>query len=274
MRLFLAIPRSPHPTFTSDLWKGNLHDPLVDMGHDVVLWDEETLPLFDLDPDAAGTVPVRARFSQRFLEAVETAHRVSPLDLTITYFSDSHVEAGAIDRVRERVGPVVNFFCNNVHQFHLVRRTAKHYAACLVPEADALARYEAAGATPLYFPMAANPRIYRPVSATTRYDATFAGQRYGDRTAGMLALLEAGVDAHAFGQHWGTGAASGASSAPPAGIHSPRRATGATGSGSAPAIPAPCTDRWGTRPMWPSSARAGSASDSSCWGTRTARGVL
>ena len=213
MRLFLAIPRSPNPSFTSDLWKANLHDPLVDMGHDVVLWDEETLPLFDLDPDAAETGPIRARFSQRFLEAVETAHRVSPLDLTITYFSDSHLEAGAIDRVRERVGPVVNFFCNNVHQFHLVRRTAKHYVACLVPEAEALARYEAAGATPLYFPMAANPAIYRPVPTASRYDATFAGQRYGDRTAGMLALREAGVDAHAFGQHWGQGATAGATPA-------------------------------------------------------------
>ena len=206
MRLFLAIPRSPNPSFTSDLWKANLHDPLVEMGHDVVLWDEGSQSLFDLDPDAPGTVPVRGRFSQRFLEAVEAAHRSGPLDLTITYFSDSHLDPGAIDHVRERVGPIVNFFCNNVHQFHLVRRTSKHYVACLVPEAEALPRYKAAGARPLFFPMAANPRIYRPVPGRARYDATFAGQRYGDRTAGVLALREAGVDAHAFGQHWGPAA--------------------------------------------------------------------
>ena len=202
MRLFLAIPRSPNPSFTSDLWKGNLHDPLVDMGHDVVLWDEGSQPLFDLDPDAAATVPIRARFSGRFLEAVEAAHRSSPLDLVITYFCDSHLEPGAIDQVRERVAPIVNFFCNNVHQFHLVRRTAMRYTACLVPEADALPRYKAVGATPVFFPMAANPKIYRPVAVEPRYSATFAGQRYGDRTAGILALREAGVDAHAFGQHW------------------------------------------------------------------------
>lgn len=214
MRLFLAIPRSPNPSFTSDLWKANLHDPLVDMGHDVVLWDEGSQPLFDLDPDAAATVPIRARFGERFLEAVEAAHRTSPLDLVITYFCDSHLEPGAIDQVRERVAPIVNFFCNNVHQFHLVRRTAKRYTACLVPEADALPRYKAVGAMPLFFPMAANPRIYRRVPAAPRYDATFAGQRYGDRTAGMLALQEAGVDAHAFGQHWGL---AGPAAAPPRG---------------------------------------------------------
>src|SRR5688572_2567078 len=101
MRLFLAIPRSPNPSFTSDLWKSNLHDPLVDMGHDVVLWDEGSQPLFDLDPDAPATVPVRARFSARFQEAVEAAHRSSPLELVITYFSDSHLEPGTIDHVRD-----------------------------------------------------------------------------------------------------------------------------------------------------------------------------
>lgn len=207
MRLFLAIPRSPNPSFTSDLWKGNLHDPLVDMGHDVVLWDEGSQPLFDLDPDAVETAGVRARFSERFLAAVEAAHRSIPLDLVITYFSDSHLEPGAINRVRERVAPIVNFFCNNVHQFHLVRRTARHYVACLVPEGEALPRYREAGAEPIFFPMAANPKIYRPVPAGVRYDATFAGQRYGDRTAGILALREAGVDAHAFGQHWSPRAA-------------------------------------------------------------------
>jgi spore maturation protein CgeB len=202
MRLFLAIPRSPNPSFTSDLWKANLHDPLVDMGHDVVLWDEGSQPLFDLDPDAPETVPVRARFSDRFLQAVEAAHRSSPFDLVITYFSDSHVEPQAIDRVRERIAPIVNFFCNNVHQFHLVQRTARHYVTCLVPEGAAFPRYLEAGAEPIFFPMAANPKIYRPVPAEVRYDVTFAGQRYGDRTAGMLALREGGIDAHAFGQHW------------------------------------------------------------------------
>lgn len=223
MRLFLAVPRSPNPAFTSDLWKGNLHDPLVDMGHDVVLWDEGSQPMFDLDPGGAETAPLRARFGERFLAAVEAAHAAGPIDLVLTYFSDSHVEPAAVDRVRDRTAPIVNFFCNNVHQFHLVRRTSRHYTACLVPEAEALPRYRAAGAEPLFFPMAANPKIYRPVPAAPRYDATFAGQRYGDRTAGILALREAGVDAHAFGQHWAVPEArDGAGPGPPSGESHPR----------------------------------------------------
>ena len=202
MRLFVALAGSPNPTFASSLWMANLHDPLVAMGHDVVHWDEGTLPLFDFDPDASETIPARARYSERFLAAVRAAHRAAPLDLVLTYVSDSHLEPSAIDTVRDTVGPVVNFFCNNIHQFHLIRRTAPHFTACLVPEAEALRAYERAGAVPLFFPMAANPDVYRPLDIPRRFEATFAGQRYADRATHLLALREGGVDAHAFGQGW------------------------------------------------------------------------
>jgi len=202
VRIFLAIPRSPNPTFASDLWKANLHDPLVAMGHDAVLWDGGTLPLFDLPPDAPETVPERARFSEAFLAAVEAANRAARLDFVLTYVSDSHLEPAAVDRVRERVAPVVNFFCNNVHQFHLIRRLAPHFSLNLVPEAEAIASYRGVGAEAHFFPMAANPDVYRSIAVEPRYEASFAGQRYADRASHLLALREAGIDAHAFGQGW------------------------------------------------------------------------
>ena len=202
MRIFLALARSPNPTFASNLWMANLHDPLVAMGHDVVHWDEGAQALFDLPPDAPATEAPRARYSARFLDAVRSAHRAAPIDLVLTYVSDSHLEPGAVDEVRERIAPIVNFFCNNIHQFHLVHRNARHFTACLVPEAEALRDYERVAATPIFFPMAANPDVYRPLPLPRRYQATFAGQRYADRAGLLLALREAGVDAHAFGQGW------------------------------------------------------------------------
>ncbi len=212
MRIFLGIPRSPNAAFDSDLWTRNLHDPLVALGHDVVLFDEGVQPLFDLDPAAAETAAPREAFERRFRAAVEAAHRAGRLDLVITYFSDSHVTPDAVRRIREGVAPIANFFCNNVHQFHLVRRTAAAFTCCLVPEEEALETYRAAGAEAIFFPMAAHPGVYRPMDVPLRYEATFAGQRYGDRTTGILALREGGVDAHAFGQGWaqadaGTGGA-------------------------------------------------------------------
>ena len=216
MRIFLAIPGSPNVAIVSGLWRANLHDPLVALGHDVVLRETGILDLFDLDPAAPATAAARARFSEEFLEAVEAAHRARPLDLVLTYVHGAHLEPAAIERVRERVAPIVNFHCNNIHQFHLVRSIAKHFTLCLVPEREAMGDYRRAGATPLYFPMAANPAVYRPLPLAPRYGATFAGQRYGDRTALVLALLEAGVETHVFGQGWEWGPEGGASSTPAA----------------------------------------------------------
>lgn len=218
MRIFLAIPISPHPGIHSNLWKTNLHDPLVEMGHEVVLWDEDLLPYYDLDPDDPATVPVRQAFSERLTAAAEAAHRERPLDLVLTYLSDSHVVPEAVERIRERVAPVLNFFCNNVHQFHLVRRIAPHFTACLVPEREALPYYRAAGAYPIFFPMAAHPAIYRPLEVEHRYDVTFSGQRYADRAPAMLALCRAGMDAQVFGVGWAPVPADGSRGAEPKGL--------------------------------------------------------
>jgi hypothetical protein len=226
MRIFFALAKSPNPTFASNLWMANLHDPLVAMGHDVVHWDEGTQALFDVPPDAPEAAEPRALYTERFLDAVRRAHARAPLDLVLTYVSDSHLESDAIAEVRDRVAPIANFFCNNIHQFHLVWRNARHFTVCLVPEAEAMRAYERAGATPIFFPMAANPDVYRPLDRARRYEVTFAGQRYADRAGNMLALREGGIDAHVFGQGWHhSGVAAGIGAGPQAGAGARRRSS-------------------------------------------------
>jgi spore maturation protein CgeB len=202
MRIFFALAKSPNPTFASNLWMANLHDPLVAMGHQVVHWDEGTQALFDVAPYSPEAVEPRARYSERFLSAVRRAHLSARVDLVLTYVSDSHLEPNAIMEVRERMAPIANFFCNNIHQFHLVKRNSRYFTVCLVPEMEAMRDYERVDATPIFFPMAANPDVYRPLDLPRRYEASFAGQRYADRAGNLLALREGGVDAHVFGQGW------------------------------------------------------------------------
>jgi len=234
VRVFLAIPGSPNPALASSLWRANLHDPLVAMTHDVVLFEDGVQPLFDLDPDAAATDAPRAAFTAKLVDAIDAAHRARPLDLILTYLSSSHVEPAAIARLRARVAPVVNFFCNNVHQFHLVRAVAPAFTISLVPEREAMDDYRAAGASPLYWPMAANPERYRPLDLTPDFGATFAGQRYGERTTCVLALCEAGIDAHAFGPGWDPAAGRGARSVTPGGFAALAKLAGDTLRGRLP----------------------------------------
>ena len=209
MRIFLTLPGSPNAALASSLWRANLHDPLVAMGHDVVAFEDGVQPLFDLDPAAAATRAPRGRFSERWRAALDAAAAERRVDLVVTYVSASHLEPVAVREARDRVAPVVNFFCNNVHQFHLVRALAPAFDLNLVPEREALRHYAAAGAAAIYWPMAANPERYRALDRPKRYDATFAGQRYGDRTTSMLALRDAGIDARAFGPGWAPAAAAG-----------------------------------------------------------------
>jgi hypothetical protein len=183
MRIHLTIPGSPNPAFPSSLWRANLHAPLVTMGHDVVLFESGVQPLYDLDPAADSTREPRARFTASWRASVEEARRAAPLDLVLTYLSDSHLEPEAVREVRARVAPIVNFFCNNIHQFHLVKRIAPAFDLCLVPEKEAMTHYARAGAEALWWPMAANPETYRPLERLKSYDATFAGQRYRRVTA-------------------------------------------------------------------------------------------
>src|SRR5438046_188367 len=101
MRIFLALAGSPVAGLQSGVWKRNLHDPLVDLGHDVVAWDGGIQPLFDLDPLAPATAAVRGRFTESWRAAVGKAHRAGRLDLVLTYLSDSHLEPAAIAEVRD-----------------------------------------------------------------------------------------------------------------------------------------------------------------------------
>jgi spore maturation protein CgeB len=98
--------------------------------------------------------------------------------------------------------PTVNFSCNNVHQFDLVREIVAHFDLCVVPEQAAQADFLSVGARPVRIQLAANPRVYCPLPEPRLYDVTFVGQRYADRTAFLDYLWQNGVQVRAWGAGW------------------------------------------------------------------------
>src|SRR5690606_34947283 len=116
-----------------------------------------------------------------------------PFDLIYCYLYSTVVEPSAIQELRRLGAPVVNFSCNNVHQFDLVEEIAPHFDYCVVPERSALPAYQAVGARPLHLGMAANPAFYRPYPVWPEFDVTFVGQRYADRADYVLRLRRAGI---------------------------------------------------------------------------------
>jgi len=171
------------------------------MGHELVRFD---FPGWPDEADADWQRFGKPRTNERLLSTFRAALRQGPLDLFFGYFYSSVVFPETIDLIHRSGVPTVNFSCNNVHQFGLVRDIAPRFDVCVVPELAALADFKAAGAVPVRIQLAANPRVYRPYPEPRLYDVTFVGQRYADRADFLDFLKGAGVDVRAWGAGWQT----------------------------------------------------------------------
>jgi spore maturation protein CgeB len=192
MRIFYAVPRSAWV----DL---NLRLSLEAMGHELVRFD---FPGWPDDADAGWTARGKPRTNDRLLRAFRQARDGGPLDLFFGYFYSSVVYPQTIDLIRKSGVPTVNFSCNNVHQFDLVRDIAPRFDLCIVPELSAQADFVNVGARPVRIQLAANPSVYRPHPEPRVYDVTFVGQRYADRADLLQHLHANGVDVRAWGAGW------------------------------------------------------------------------
>jgi spore maturation protein CgeB len=195
VRIFFAVPRSAWV----DL---NLRRSLEDMGHELVRFDFPGWP-DDADDQwqRIGKPRTNERLLSRFRAALSGNGRV---DLFFGYFYNSVVYPETIDLIRQSGVPTVNFSCNNVHQFDLVRDIAPHFDLCVVPERAAIADFKAVGAVPVRIQLAANPSVYRPYPEPRMYDVTFVGQRYADRAEFLDHLFRHGIDVRAWGAGWQT----------------------------------------------------------------------
>jgi spore maturation protein CgeB len=124
------------------------------------------------------------------------------VDLFFGYLYSSVVYPETLDAIKSSGVPTVNFSCNNVHQFDLVRDIAPRFDACVVPELAAQQDFTAVGATPLRIQLAANPRVYHPYPEPRIHDVTFVGQRYADRAEFLRHLHDRGVGVRAWGAGW------------------------------------------------------------------------
>jgi hypothetical protein len=146
MRIFYAADQSPNPDFASKIWRANLHDSLVSLGHEVIEFQFDLTETFrHLDPsrpEHAGFIATnRPRLGAELLAQIRAAHSAKPVDLLFSYFYDACVEPSVLDEIRTLGIVTVNWFCNASYQIHLVREIAPHYDWCLVPERFRLEDY-------------------------------------------------------------------------------------------------------------------------------------
>lgn len=214
MRIFCAVRHANDPfLFYGGLWSANFYPALRALGHEIIESQVDlagTSAFMDIAGDfTPEETAIRARTTEQIVTELREAQRRAPTDLFLSYFYNAHFDPAGFAEVRGMGIPSINFYCNSIHQFDLVKDIAARVDFAWHAEKDARPQYLAAGANPVWAQMAADPEVYRPVSVATRKpSACFVGQRYADRDRWMAALVRAGVPIEIYGSGWGCGAES------------------------------------------------------------------
>jgi spore maturation protein CgeB len=199
MRIFQVIESSTNLSLTNNqTWYRNLYEPLIEMGHEVVLFPAEEGRQAMQRNDAKS----RATFSQKILDTFKREHEKRHFDLFFAYLMDGMIEPGIIDDIRQLGVPTCNFSCNNIHQFNLVDELAPHFDYNLHAEKAAREKFLAIGAKPIWWQMASNPKYFKPDNLPRTIDVSFVGANYALRARYIYHLLEHGIDTHAYGPGW------------------------------------------------------------------------
>ncbi len=203
MRIFQILESSTSLLVKANkTWYRNLHEPLVELGHDVVYMPAEEARVAMMNQDSE----LKAEFSEKLWTTFKKEHDKKPFDLFFAYLFDGMVEPRVIDDVRNLGVPTCNFSCNNAHQFYLVKELSPHFDYCLHAERDTGAKFESIGAKGLWWPMASNPKYFKPEDLERTIDVSFVGDNYGLRTRYVRYLLDNGVDIQVYGPRWMAGA--------------------------------------------------------------------
>ncbi len=199
LRIFQSIEATTNASVPENqTWRRNLYEPLVDLGHDVLLFPAAKAR----DAMLRNSVSARASFSEELLELFLEEHKKKPFDLFFSYFMDGMIDPLAIDEIRKAGVQTCNFSCNNVHQFELVDGLSPHFDYCLHAEKDVADKFTAVGANPVWWPMASNPKYFYPRQTPRDIRVSFVGANYGLRPQYVLFLLSNGVDVHVYGPGW------------------------------------------------------------------------
>jgi hypothetical protein len=205
MRTFLACQQSPHtyPIPAYRFWRHYLFNGLTEAGHvvleaDGVDWARGLTML-----DTAELAAWRSDAWERTLDAVRAAHRSQPVDLFLSYLYPHQVAPDAVHSIRSLGVPCVNFFCDNVREFHRVPSAYRAFDLHWVPEAKALRLYREAGLPHLHAPMPCwiEPR-HRHADHPEEFGPTFIGSHDGLRAELLGTALAEGASLTVRGAGW------------------------------------------------------------------------
>lgn len=156
----------------------------------------------------------KALMNRALLEKFRDWMEHEPADIIFMYISGELVEPETLAALRAFGIPMINLALNDKEHFVSKIRAGRafgnrdicrYFDLCWTSTEDALIKYLAEGARPIYLPEGANPEIHKPYDLGKTIDVSFVGQCYGNRAAVIHELNRQGIAVEAYGYGWPNG---------------------------------------------------------------------
>lgn len=205
MNVFFCCFQAPrkYETPPYEHWIANFTRPMHQLGHQVLEPQNIDFALPFIHRNESSWLKVyREETSDELLSQVKRTHERTGIDLFFSYFYEFHVLPSAIEEIGKLGIPTVNFFCDNLREFHSVQPLINSYSLNWVPEKEACILYEKARAPYVYLPMAADPADCHARGERELSQVTFVGSSDGLRTRLFSDVLKNGTRLQIYGAGW------------------------------------------------------------------------
>lgn len=197
-RIFLVLGGRATSLDGSKIWLRNLYDPLIDLGHDVTLFDSDEFSLKNGAP--VFSAKAKELLSNYLPDHFSHLCREKKFDIFFSYLHAKQIDPQVYHAIKKEGVFIVNF-TTNYHQFDLYREIAKIVDYNIYISRIAKEGFDQAGARSYYMPLAANPSFYKP-SARKTNEASFIGSVYGVRPYYLWRVLQNDIDLSIYGPGW------------------------------------------------------------------------
>ena len=112
------------------------------------------------------------------------------IDLFFAMTGSNFLYPETLDALRSKGVLTVNFSSDNLDRPMSLKGLASHFDVSWVTEPEAVQILNDFGGNPIHIPMAANPKVFKPLKVKEKYDCSFCGAKNSSRPFYIYKLLE------------------------------------------------------------------------------------
>ncbi|NCN25879.1 hypothetical protein COT94_01830 [Candidatus Falkowbacteria bacterium CG10_big_fil_rev_8_21_14_0_10_37_14] len=196
-KIFLVVDGRATPKDDNRMWLKNLYEPLVALGHKVVLFDiadfENKHEVSCMSPEA------KELLSNELPIYFDQANQEYEFDIFLSYLHTKQIHPDAYGQIAKQLYTIN--YSTNFHQFDIYKDISKHANLNLFATKIAKDGYDKLGVKSYWMPFAANEEFC--ASSEVKNDkVVFIGSAYGYRPYLFWRALQLGVDLNIYGVGW------------------------------------------------------------------------